>query len=228
MYRLLATLSVLVLSASAILAAPPGPGFHTKVNVSEPTRLDWTFVLSTRSLTKPPGAWLGEYDSKKQTYELFVPQRKNVKTPLPLLLYLSPADEPNGFKTFEAQVKAHGMIYAAPRGAGNNVDGRKRVRIVLDVLDDLRRQYPIDPDRTYITGFSGGGRIACAVAFALPELFGGVMPICASGDVRDESWLRQRVNDRLSVALLTGEKDFNRGEVERFRGPYLSDVGVRA
>ena len=67
-----------------------------------------------------------------------------------------------------------------------------------------------------------------AIAFGLPELFAGVMPICAGGNLRDESWLRQRAVDRLSVALLTGEKDFNRGEVERLRGPYLADVGVRS
>src|SRR5262249_2653770 len=35
------------------------------------------------------------------------------------------------------------------------------------------------------------------------------------------------VSDRLSVALLTGEKDFNRAEVERWRGPFLKEVGVR-
>ena len=53
------------------------------------------------------------------------------------------------------------------------------------------------------------------------------MPICAGGELREESWLRQRVIDRLSVALLTGEKDFNRGEVERWRATYLTEVGVR-
>jgi hypothetical protein len=34
--------------------------------------------------------------------------------------------------------------------------------------------------------------------------------------------------ERISVAHLTGETDFNRGEVERFRGPMLADVGVRS
>lgn len=117
---------------------------------------------------------------------------------------------------------------ASPHGAGNNTDSRKRVRIILDVLDVLRREYRVDPDRTYIAGFSGGGRIACAIGYSLPEYFGGVIPIYAAGDLREESWLRQRVIDRLSVAHLTGETDFNRGEVERFRGPILASVGVRS
>jgi hypothetical protein len=146
---------------------------------------------------------------------------------LPLVLFVSPSNEPMGWKHFEALCKQCGIAFAGPWGAGNDCEPKKRVRIVLDVLDDVRRRVPIDPDRTYIAGLSGGGRIACAIAFALPEHFGGVLPICASGDLRDEPWLRHRVIDRLNVAFVSGEKDFNRGEVERLRGPYLSAVGVR-
>ena len=69
--------------------------------------------------------------------------------------------------------------------------------------------------------------MACAIAFARPELFGGVIPVCAAGDLRDEQWLKHRVIDRLSIAYLTGTNDFNRGEVERFRGPMLQALGVR-
>ena len=98
----------------------------------------------------------------------------------------------------------------------------------MDVLDDVRRKYRTDVERTYIGGFSGGGRIACAIAFALPENFGGVIPVCAAGDLREESWLRDRVIRRLSVAHITGDTDFNRGEVERYRGPMLAELGVRS
>ncbi|MGH7174301.1 MAG: hypothetical protein ACRELF_04970 [Gemmataceae bacterium] len=220
-------IALAALSADAQSAATLPPGYHAKVNVTAPTRIDWTFALTNRSLVNPPANWLGDYDSKTQQYELFVPRRQT-KKPLPVILFISPSNEPMGWKRFEKLCKQQGILFAGPRGAGNNCPGKKRVRIVLDVLDDLRRHYPIDADRTYLAGFSGGGRIACAIAFALPEYFGGVMPICASGDLRQESWLRQRVLDRLSVALLSGEKDFNRGEVERLRGPMLKEVGATA
>jgi hypothetical protein len=218
----------IVLLAGAVEAAPPGPGFHARVSVSAETRLDWTFVLTNRSLTTIPAGWLPDYDSTKQTYELYVPPRKPSKARLPLILYLSPGKDAGSGKALERLCRSRGFLYAAPHNAGNDCPGPRRVRIVLDVLDDVRRHFPVDADRTYIGGFSGGGRIACAVAFTLPEAFGGVLPICASGDLRTESWLRQRVVERLSVALVTGEKDFNRGEVERLRSPYLKDVGVRA
>jgi dienelactone hydrolase len=219
---------VLAWCGATCAAAPPGPGFHAGVRVSSPTRLDWTFVVTNRSLAEVPQGWLPDYDSKTQTYDLFVPARKGAKTPLPLILYLSPGKDSGSGKVFARLAQARGLLYAAPLNAGNDCPSRQRVRIILDVLDDVRRQFPVDPDRTYIAGFSGGGRIACEIAFALPELFGGVAPVCAGGFPRDESWLRQRVVERLSVALVTGQTDFNRGEVERLRGPFLKDVGVRA
>jgi hypothetical protein len=104
----------------------------------------------------------------------------------------------------------------------------RRVRIVLDMLDQVRRDYRIDPERTCLTGFSGGGRMACTIAFALPEYFGGVMPVCGTNPLPKLDYLRHRVHDRLSVALLTGEKDFNRAENEKYMFPLLRDLGVRA
>jgi pimeloyl-ACP methyl ester carboxylesterase len=206
---------------------PSPPGYHAKITVGAATRIDWTFALANRSLVNPPANWLGNYDSKQQQYELFVPPA-DAKKPLPVIVFISPDNEPMGWKHFQDICKQQGILFAGPWGAGNKCPPKKRVRIVLDVLDDIRRNYPTDPDRTSLAGFSGGGRIACGIAFALPEYFGGVMPICVSGDLRDESWLRQRAIDRLSVALLTGEKDFNRGEVDRLRGPMLKEVGMTA
>jgi pimeloyl-ACP methyl ester carboxylesterase len=205
----------------------PAVGYSDKVKVSAATRLDWTFVLTNRSAAEVPPDWLPDYESTSQQFELFVPARRDPKQPLPAMLFISPGNQPAGWKSFENACKQLGFVFIGVRNAGNETPGKKRVRIVLDTLDEVRRLLPLDPDRTYVAGISGGGRIACAVGFALPELFGGVMPICAAGDLRDESWLRQRVIDRLSVACLTGDSDFNRGEVERLRGPMLKDVGVR-
>jgi hypothetical protein len=208
-------------------AAEPARGYQKKVTVAGETRLDWTFALSNRSLVNPPANWLGDHDSGKQSYELFVPPQYNAKQPAPLILFISAGNAPAGYRQLEPVCKQLGFLFASPHEAGNNCPFQKRVRIVLDILDDIRRNYNIDPDRTYLSGFSGGGRIACGIAFALPELFGGVMPVCACEKLREETWLRHRLIDRLSVALITGETDFNRGEVERWRGPYLKDIGVR-
>lgn len=226
-FALLAVL--LTLGLLQARADAPMKGYQAKVKVAAPTRLDWTFAVSTQSLEKVPADWLGNnYDSAKQEYELFVPPTYDAKKPQALVLFISPGNGAGGWKDWEAVCKKEGVLFASPYGAGNDCPGKKRVRIILDVLDDIRRNYNIDPDRTYITGHSGGARMAGHIAFALPEYFGGVVPSCAGVELRQEAWLRHRAIERLSVAHLTGENDFNRGECERYRGPMLADMGVRA
>ncbi|MCE9524806.1 MAG: hypothetical protein K8R36_01980 [Planctomycetales bacterium] len=212
----------------AIAAAAEGIGHQPEVKVTAATRIDWVFALSNQSPAEPPADWLPGYDSTAQSYELYVPNSLKKGDSPGLILFISPGDRSTGLDSLRKACDEQKLIFASPHGAGNNIDSRKRIRIVLDVLDDVRREYRVDAVRTYIGGFSGGGRMACAIGFSLPEYFGGVIPVCAAGDLRDESWLRQRVIDRLSVAHLTGETDFNRGEVERFRGAMLAFVGVRS
>lgn len=225
MKRFLCTFMLLLAGANLSAA---DKGYQKQVAVQAPTRVDWVFAVSNQSPAEPPADWLPKYDSQAQKYELFVPPKYKPAQPAPLVLFISPSKQPAGFAQWKSVCEEQGAIFASPFDAGNDCEGRQRVRIVLDVLDDVRRRYAIDPDRTYIGGFSGGGRMACAIGFSLPEYFGGVVPVCAAGELREESWLRQRVQNRLSVAHLTGDTDFNRGEIERFRGPLLADVGVRS
>jgi hypothetical protein len=119
-------------------------------------------------------------------------------------------------------------LFCSPYNAGNEVKVGERTRIVLDVLDDVRRRYKIDPNQTYLAGFSGGGRMACPIACSLPEYFGGLIPICGANLAIRLPYLMHRVQDRLSVAFVTGEKDFNRKETEKFLGPYFKDLKVRS
>src|SRR5262249_40896521 len=127
MCRLFAVGVVALLTGTAV-AAPPGPGYHAKINVSAPTRLDWTVVLSNHRVETAPGDWLpGDYDSTKQSYELFVPEKADVKKPLPLVLFISPGDQAVGFKQFEGPCKDLGMLFVGVHGAGNNCPMKKRV-----------------------------------------------------------------------------------------------------
>lgn len=203
-------------------------GHQPDVKVSAATRIDWTFALANQSLESPPKDWLPDYESTKQTYELYVPRGLKTGKPAGLIVFISPSGQPLGLNSFRKICDEKKLLFASPHQAGNDTPTQKRVRTVLDMLDDVRRQHAIDADRTYIGGFSGGGRIACAIGFSLPEYFGGVIPVCAAGDLREESWLRRRVIDRVSVAHVTGDGDFNRFEVERFRGAMLASVGVRS
>ena len=203
--------------------AQTGP---TERKVSAATRLDWEFAargFGPGAAKLPMG-----YDSTKQKYQLYIPKSYRKDKPAPLVLFISASDSPAGWKNWQAICEKEGVLFASPFGAGNTPENGRRVRVILDVLDDIRRNYAIDPEQTYLTGFSGGGRLTCAIGFALPEFFGGIVPICGTNPLHTMAYLRHRAEDRLSVAFVTGEKDFNRKENEKAMHPWCEEVGIRS
>jgi pimeloyl-ACP methyl ester carboxylesterase len=99
---------------------------------------------------------------------------------------------------------------------------------VLDVFDDVRRHYRVDPDQTYVVGFAGSARVAISLAFALPECVGGVVAISGFGPMNDLPYLRHRVRDRLSVALVAGAGELARNDLENYDRPLLEAMDVRS
>lgn len=196
------------------------------VVVSAPTRLDWQFAVhgfGAGAAKLPAG-----YDSTKQRYQLHMPKVDKKPKAWPLVLFISPNDKPSGLAAWKAVCDREGVLFASPYAAGNPVPAGQRTRIVLDVLDDIRRTFPVDPDQTYVAGFSGGGRMACAIGFALPECFGGIAPVCGTNPLTKITYLRHRAADRLSLAFITGETDMNRKENEAFMHPWMEEVGIRS
>jgi len=218
--------ALLVAAVPAAAAAQVLKGYHERVRVTADSRMDWTFVVSNQSLPVLSKEFATEHDSTKQEFALYVPPDYDPQRSYPVVVFIDAGPDGGGWKNWEPACTKAKAIYIAPHNAGNNVPLHPRVRTVLDALDEVRRRYNTDPDRTYLTGFSGGARIALAIAFALPECCGGAVGFCAAAELRSEVWLRQRVMDRLNVALVTGPDDFNHGEITRWRGPLLNELGV--
>jgi len=210
---------------ACFLGAPPKLGAQAlkEMRVSAPTRLDWQFAAFGFKTSKLPA----DYDSSKQRYQLHVPSGYKANKAWPMVVFISAGDGPAGWNEWKKTCAKHGVFFCSPYQAGNSCPAAQRARIILDMLDDVRRRYRIDPDKTYLSGISGGGRMACAVAFNLPEWFGGVAPMCGTNPIVGPAYLRHRAEERLSVAFITGEKDFNRKENEVYMYPWYQDLGIR-
>jgi len=214
--------------AVAIILLVPSTAFAQPkdVAVSAPSRLDWEFAVRGFG---PEAAQLPKgYDSKKQKYQLYVPKTYAKTKAWSLIAFISPGNGPTGWSNLQKVCEKEGILFCSPYQAGNEVQPGLRTRIILDMVDDVRRNYRIDPDQTYLSGFSGGGRMSCAIGFALPEIFAGVMPVCGTNSPSGLTYLRHRLVDRVSVAFVTGEKDFNRKENEEWMAPYVQELGIRS
>jgi predicted esterase len=221
-----ATLSLAATYVPCQAADSSGSGFQPEARVAAATRLDWQFACAGfgADAAKLPR----DYDSTKQQYQLYVPAKYTKEKAWPLVVFISPGDDPGGWKQWQKICEDNGYFFCAAYRAGNNCPVGQRTRITLDAFDDVRQHYRIDPDQTYLTGFSGGGRMACSIGFALPEYFGGVIPICGTNPIAQHSYLYHRILDRLSVAFVTGENDFNRKENEEYMYPWFTELGIRS
>jgi dienelactone hydrolase len=194
--------------------------------VNKPTRLDWQFVATEfgKEAARLPHFYL----SVRQRYQLYVPPAYQPDKTWPLLVFLSPGDDPLGWRYWQKLCEDKDVFFCAAYGAGNYTPPGQRIRLILDMLDDVRRRFSIDPERTYLAGFSGGGRLACTIAFAMPEYFGGVLAVGGANPPHHLDYLRHGAEDRLSVALVTGENDLNRREIEVLWAPLFGETGIRS
>lgn len=202
-------------------------GNNPRVRVQAPSRLDWAFPLSPVTQTTIPRD-VQLYDSTFTSYHLWVPLTYRHAQPHPLILCISGKAVPDEYLAWGTLCRTYGVLFAVAYDGGDEVHPAKRMRLSLDVLDDLRRRMAIDADRIYVAGFSEGARTASELAYAYPEAVGGVVAIGGASGLRGEPWMRDRVKERLSVALVTGELDPAKREMETLRHPPLRDQGFTA
>jgi pimeloyl-ACP methyl ester carboxylesterase len=70
------------------------------------------------------------------------------------------------------------------------------------LLDDVMKQYDVDPDRVYLTGLSLGGYATWDLAALTPDRFAAAVPIAGYGDVNDAQRLKN-----LPMWVFHGEAD---------------------
>ena len=112
------------------------------------------------------------------------------------------------------------LIWIGANYSGNRVRVARRVSLALLATALADRDYRIDASRIYVSGFSGGGRTASAVAPEYAQIFRGAIYICGVNfwNARKPKRLDQVRDNR--YVFLTGKKDFNRAETRRVHRAY--------
>lgn len=116
-------------------------------------------------------------DLAKERFLVYVPSSA---PPSPrgfaLLVFVPPFDHADLPFGWPAQLEHHGFIFVAPENAGNTTEVvSRRVPLALSAEENIVHEYPVDPERIYIGGFSGGSRVAERVALAYPDVFRGAL-----------------------------------------------------
>lgn len=107
-----------------------------------------------------------------------------------------------------------GMIFVTAARSGNDESALgRREPLALLAARNIIGSYPVDPERVYVAGFSGGSRVALRLALGYPDLFRGAM-LNAGSDAIGSAYVPLPPRDLLfrfqqasRVVYVTGERD---------------------
>jgi dienelactone hydrolase len=131
-----------------------------------------------------------------------------------LLVFVPPWEDARIPQGWAAVLDRFGVIFASAARSGNAEDvlGR-REPLALLAAENIVRQYPVDAERVYIGGFSGGSRIALRLALAYPDLFRGAILNAGSDPIGTQELalppreLLFKFQSSTRLVYLTGERD---------------------
>ncbi|HEX7916463.1 PHB depolymerase family esterase [Rudaea sp.] len=131
-----------------------------------------------------------------------------------LLVWISPFDPAGIPKAWLPVLDKHAMIIVTAAGSGNAANVYSR-RIPLAMLGyaNVAKAYPVDPARTYVSGLSGGSRVALRVALAFPDVFHGALLNAGSDSFGTavlpppKPELFRQFEEGMSLVYATGSRD---------------------
>lgn len=165
----------------------------------------------------------GKFDVSKETYDLFVPASYRKEQPHGLIVWISANAKVSIPKDWEKVLNDKKVILIGARNSGNPRDIFDRMRLATDANHHMRQRFTIDNKRVWVSGFSGGSRVASMLGVVYPDMFNGAIcfmgvnfydDIVAGKEVFGANYLPP--DELLDIAkrgcryaLVTGSKDFN-------------------
>ena len=234
-----------------IVPDPPraGRAGHYRVTFEQPTLLAELDVFLGRYgldrqavLESDPQA--GSLDLSRESFEVVVPEagaQVSSEEPWGLLVWVSPTASGVPRRSFTQVLADRRVIWVGANDSGNPRPVWDRMALALTAVHNLKKLYAIDPERVWVSGWSGGGRVASALAVLYPEAFHGGLFVHGCNfyrEVPDPSrpgmvwpagfnpppWeTRKLVRKRNRYVFLTAEHDFNRLQTREVERLYRDD-----
>jgi pimeloyl-ACP methyl ester carboxylesterase len=150
---------------------------------------------------------------------------------------VAPWGEPTRPKDWYATLESHKLIFVAAQDSGNDKKVLER-RIPLAILayENVRARFPLNSQRVFIAGFSGGSRVAGMVALAYPDVFRGVIMNAGSdtidGSAQGEGNFKPpaelfRVFQRSRLVYVTGDEDLDHVQQDKASRESMRDNCVQ-
>ncbi|NKB98783.1 MAG: hypothetical protein GKR90_09870 [Pseudomonadales bacterium] len=142
------------------------------------------------------------------TFQVRMPSNED-STPPGLLIYISPKQGARMPEAWGAILDQHNLVWVGAENSGNEVHVARRVGLALLAPSVAGTYGQFDLARVYLSGFSGGGRVASMMIPSYPTLFSGAIFICGANPVMVATEETVAQIEHLPLVFLTGTGDFN-------------------
>jgi len=175
---------MLPLGASPQESSEIVPGLQRNVIFSGYSTLSRSTEIARRALSPLANVEIARFsaqlrpqavDLAQERFSVYVPAQRPSRG-YALLVFIPPWPDARLPPGWAPALDANGVIFVSAARSGNeeNVIDRRIPLALLGAYNILQR-YPVDPERVYIGGFSGGSRVAMRTALAYADLFRGAL-----------------------------------------------------
>jgi pimeloyl-ACP methyl ester carboxylesterase len=176
----------------------------------------------------PPGpqvlTFWSSVDDSDQPYGIYIPKNFDASTKYPLVVMLHgaysnhrldlrrvfgqgnrPRESDAVASRYFPALREVNFIVVAPYSRGTMGYQGIAEKDVYDAISDVKRRFPIDEDRVYLTGLSMGGGGTLWLGLTRPDVWAAIAPVCAAAPVGTEELAPNALN--LPVRLFHGDQD---------------------
>jgi poly(3-hydroxybutyrate) depolymerase len=168
------------------------------------------------AITVTPGELLGEAVEKVTpilaadelvSWQVHVPESYSAESPPGIVVYVSPTQSGTIPQGWSSVMDEHNLIWISADKSGNRVDVSRRILKAVLALHAIQQDYVLDNTRTYVAGFSGGGKVSSMISTEYANTFDGGLFICGvTFWTVDEPRYFEAIKSNRYV-FLTGEHD---------------------
>lgn len=160
-------------------------------------------------------------------WQIVVPESYDPERPPGVLVYISPSESGKLPQQWRRLPESHNFIWVAADDSGNQRSVARRIAYAVFAVGLIDKRYDIDTERVFLSGFSGGARVAGLVAAAYPQMFRGGIYMGGA-----EMWDIEPTPDTLEAirenrfVFITGTEDFNRPMALKVAAQY-ANAGIK-
>ncbi|MFT7461231.1 MAG: hypothetical protein ACI9XC_000201 [Gammaproteobacteria bacterium] len=153
-------------------------------------------------------------------WEIYVPENYDSGIPPGVLVFINSRDSGEIENEWKELMERHNLIWIGANGSGNKISLSQRVAYAILAPKLINNSYVINPERVYISGFSGGGRVSSMVATEYNQIFKGAIYNSGANFWGEASSSRYEEMKNNYYVFITGTEDFNLEDIKEVYNAY--------